>query len=239
MAITNVAYSPPQTTSTVQTSAYQSHKTSESAVQVKESKTAYETGAVYEKGSQEEKATYSVNKMSKADREALVVQLKADQEKQQSQLTNMVSKMMGKQATAAVNSLARISEAPQSRGGLPRAELEGRYGNANMWKFLASGDYKVDAATKAQAQKEISEDGYWGVKQTSQRLFDFASALAGDDVEKMKKMQSAMEKGFKLATKAWGRELPSISRDTMDAANKLFDDYYASKGKNKNNITEE
>ena len=42
-------------------------------------------------------------------------------------------------------------------------------------------------------------------------------------------MQAAMEKGFKLATKAWGRELPSISRDTMDAANKLFDDYYKSK----------
>ena len=28
-------------------------------------------------------------------------------------------------------------------------------------------------------------------------------------------------------------------RDTMDAANKLFDDYYASKEKNKNTITEE
>lgn len=45
----------------------------------------------------------------------------------------------------------------------------------------------------------------------------------------MKEMQAAMEKGFKLATKAWGGELPSISRDTMDAANKLFDDYYRSK----------
>ena len=87
----------------------------------------------------------------------------------------------------------------------------------------------MDAATKAQAQKDISEDGYWGVKQTSQRLFDFASALAGDDVEKMQEMQKAMQKGFKLATKSWGRELPDISNSTLDAANKLFDDYYASK----------
>ena len=68
------------------------------------------------------------------------------------------------------------------------------------------------------------------MKQTSQRLFDFASALAGDDVEKMKEMQKAMEKGFKLATKAWGKELPSISNDTLSAANQLFDDYYKSKG---------
>ncbi len=37
---------------------------------------------------------------------------------------------------------------------------------------------------------------YYGVKQTSQRLFDFAAALAGDDVDKMKEMQKAMEKGF-------------------------------------------
>ena len=38
-----------------------------------------------------------------------------------------------------------------------------------------------------------------------------------------------MEKGFKQATGAWGRDLPSISQQTLDAANKLFDDYYKSK----------
>ncbi len=106
------------------------------------------------------------------------------------------------------------------------------YGKAtgnDIWKTLASGNFTVDPTTKAQAQKDISEDGYWGVKQTSQRLFDFASALAGDDVEKMKEMQAAMEKGFKMATKAWGKELPGICSETMSAANKLFEDYYKSK----------
>lgn len=101
--------------------------------------------------------------------------------------------------------------------------------NSLFEQAKASGDYTVDAATKAQAQKDISEDGYWGVKQTSHRLFDFACALAGDDVDKMKEMQAAVEKGFKQATGAWGRELPSICKDTFDATNKLFDDYYASK----------
>ena len=87
----------------------------------------------------------------------------------------------------------------------------------------------VDEETVKKAQEDIAEDGYWGVKQTSQRLFDFASALAGDDVDKMKEMQKAMEKGFKLATGAWGKKLPSICSETMDAANKLFEDYFASK----------
>ena len=87
----------------------------------------------------------------------------------------------------------------------------------------------VDAETKAKAQEDISEDGYYGVKQTSQRLFDFACALAGDDVDKMKEMQAAIEKGYKKAEKTWGKELPEICQQTLDATNKMFDDYYASK----------
>ena len=173
-------------------------------------------GVVYEKGSTEVTGLYSKMKMSKADRSALVSQLKADMEEQKQQLMDFVHKTLAGQV--------------------------GTYGKAtgnDIWKTLAGGNFTVDAATKAQAQKEISEDGYWGVKKTSQRLFDFASALAGDDVDKMKEMQKAMEKGFKMATKAWGRELPSISKDTMDAANKLFEDYYRSKEQNENlQITE-
>ena len=63
----------------------------------------------------------------------------------------------------------------------------------------------------------------------TERLFDFASALAGDDVEKMKKMQTAMQKGFKQATGAWGKDLPDICQKTLDAANQKFEDYYKSK----------
>lgn len=161
--------------------------------------------AVYEKSSKESsKATYSVNKMSKEDRAALIKQLKADQASREQNLVNLVNKMMSQQTSA--------------------------YGHANnIWKFIASGNYTVDAETQAQAKADIAEDGYYGVKQTSQRLFDFASALAGDDIEKMKKMQAAVEKGYKLAEKAWGGELPGISQDTLAATNKLFEDYYASK----------
>ena len=167
--------------------------------------TASEEAAVYEKsGKNAKSATYSVNKMSSEDRAALVDKLKADQASRQQQLVDIVHKMMSQQTNA--------------------------YGQANnIWRFLASGKYTVDPQTRAQAQADIAEDGYYGVKQTSQRLFDFASALAGDDVEKMKEMQAAIEKGYKLATKTWGGELPGICKETMEATNKLFDEYYASK----------
>lgn len=164
--------------------------------------------AIYVKSDAEDakKATYSVNKMSKEDRAAVVEQLKADQAYRQQQLTDIVAKTLTGQSKSF--SLATGDE---------------------FWRMFADGKVTVDAAAKAKAQEDISEDGYWGVKQTSERLFDFASALAGDNVEMMEKMQKAMDKGFGQATKTWGKELPSISKDTYDAANKLFEEYYASK----------
>ncbi|MCR5688143.1 MAG: hypothetical protein K6G58_08990 [Lachnospiraceae bacterium] len=165
--------------------------------------TAPSAAAVYEKSAAAEKpATYSINKMSAEDRAALVQQLKQDEADRRSQLADLVQKMFSEQA-----GVSKLSElfTPENLRNVSEADIE-------------------------QAKKDIAEDGYWGVKQTSQRLFDFASALAGDDPEKMKEMQKAIETGFKEATGAWGDELPSICKDTFDAANKLFDEYYASKG---------
>ena len=163
---------------------------------------ASDVAAVYEKGSSaEQKATYSINKMSAEDRAALVQQLKQDQIDRQNQLAQLVQKMFSDQA-----GVSKLSEL-----------------------FSPENLKNVSAEDIAQAKKDIAEDGYWGVKETSQRLFDFASALAGDDPEKMKEMQEAMAKGFKEATGAWGDELPDICKDTLAAANKMFDEYYASK----------
>lgn len=87
--------------------------------------------------------------MSAEDRKALVNQLKADLDSRKQSLVNIVQSMMGKQAKTF--SVANDENA--------------------MWKFLASGDYTVDAATKEQAQKDISEDGYWGVKSDFSETF--------------------------------------------------------------------
>ena len=153
------------------------------------------------------KDTAVTGKMSDSERSALVQSLKDDLNNQMSRFTNMMTQMFQKQGIT-----ANLSQ-----------------GN-DFWKFMASGNYSVDAKTKADAQAAISEDGYWGVSQTSQRIFDFSKALAGDDPEKMKEMQAAVEKGFKQAEDAWGGSLPSICGDTHTAIGKLFDDYYAEKG---------
>lgn len=175
--------------------------------------TSEKAAVVYEKSSDtSKKGTYSVTKMSAEQRSALIEQLKSDQETRQQQLMDIAKQLMTKQGTAYQNSIFSIETDDDS-----------------VWKFLASGEYTVDEAAQEQAKQLISEDGYYGIKQTSERLFDFASALAGDDEELMQKMQKAIHKGYEEATKSWGKELPSICKDTLDATDKLFEEYYTSK----------
>ena len=167
--------------------------------------------AVYEKTAQvdSKKEPYKINKMSKEDRAALVKALKEEVEARQKQFLDLVTQSITGQGQ-------KIAIATDNLG--------------DVWKKLAKGEFTVSEAAKKQAAEDISEKGYWGVEQTSKRMFDFASALAGDDVNQMKAMQAAMEKGYKEATRAWGKELPEISKKTLAAANKLFDEYYKSKG---------
>lgn len=158
-----------------------------------------DSGVVYEKSS--EAQTDSSKKTYKPNTE-LISKLKADADARTEQLRSLVQQLFTKQGNA--------------------------YGIASgddMWKFLASGNFTVDAATKAQAQADIADDGYWGVAQTSDRILDFAKALSGGDPSKIEELKNAFIKGFKQATGAWGRDLPSISSKTYDATIEKFDQW--------------
>lgn len=158
-----------------------------------ESSTKTDTGVVYEKSSDQTSGT-----VTKKTDYALINKLKADAEERTSQLRSLVEKMMTKQGET--------------------------YGKANdIWSVLSSGNFTVDAATKAQAQADIAEDGYWGVSQTSSRILDFATALTGGDPGKIEEMRNAFKKGYEQAEKTWGGKLPEISQKTYDAVMEGFD----------------
>lgn len=154
-----------------------------------------ESGVVYEKS---DEAAVDSSKKTYTPNTALISKLKADADARTEQLRSLVEKLLTKQGNA--------------------------YGAAtDMWQFLASGNFTVDAATKAQAQEDISEDGYWGVNQTSDRILDFAKALSGGDPDKIEELREAFKKGFKQATGVWGKDLPDISQKTYDAVMEKFD----------------
>ncbi|MBW2648194.1 MAG: hypothetical protein JRE23_18990 [Deltaproteobacteria bacterium] len=95
---------------------------------------------------------------------------------------------------------------------------------------IASGDTSIDLRdlTPAEAQSLISEDGYWGVEQTSDRIVQFAISLAGNDPTKLEEMKAAIDKGFQMASKALGGSLPEISSKTYDAIMEKLDAWVAS-----------
>lgn len=82
---------------------------------------------------------------------------------------------------------------------------------------------KVDPQTRAEAQELISEDGYWGVEKTSDRIVQFAIAAAGNDPGKLETIRAAVEKGFAMASDALGSVLPEICLKTHDAIMEKLD----------------
>lgn len=143
----------------------------------------------------QEAATYETNANQsthtvKSDRET-IERLKADAEARNAQLRSLVEKMFLEQG---------------------KTLLAGD----NIYELLRTGKVNVDHETAQKAQQEISEDGYYGVEQTSERLVSFAKALSGNDPEKGEMLMDAVKKGFEQATKAWGGELPDICKKTLD-----------------------
>ncbi|EAI3388210.1 hypothetical protein AAID95_07730 [Campylobacter coli] len=70
----------------------------------------------------------------------------------------------------------------------------------------------------------ISEEGFFGIDNTANRIADFVIKGAGNDVEKLKKGLEGIKQGFEQAEKIWGGELPQISQDTIEATIKKVSD---------------
>jgi hypothetical protein len=145
-----------------------------------------------------EKKTY------KMDAEA-VEAMKADLNTNMDALKQMVTKLLDTQAGVGNVAMDNIHE------------LLGRISEAGG----------IDQLSKSQAQELISEDGYWGVNQTSDRILNFAKALTGGDPEKIEEMKAAFQKGFEEAENLWGGKgkLPEISYQTYDKVMEGFEEW--------------
>ena len=70
----------------------------------------------------------------------------------------------------------------------------------------------------------ISEEGFFGIDNTANRIADFVIKGAGNDVQKLKKGLEGIKQGLETAEKIWGGELPQISQDTIEATIKKVSD---------------
>ncbi|MHB8129391.1 MAG: hypothetical protein ACYDEX_10365 [Mobilitalea sp.] len=169
-----------------------------SAAKTKTNQNQQVVGEEKQKNTESESAVVYEKSEQKAEKKVYqrdtvsIDKLIAEAEKRTQSLRNLVEKMMRKQGKA--------------------------YDDAtDIYTLLREGKLEVDPETRAQAQKDIAEDGYWGVDKTSERMLSFAKALSGGDPSKANEMIDAVKKGFEEATKAWGGELPEISKRTLEA----------------------
>lgn len=77
--------------------------------------------------------------------------------------------------------------------------------------------------TPDEATKLVSEDGFFGITQTSDRVSGFVFSFAGDDIEKLQKGRDGIVQGFEEANKLFGGNLPEISYKTQERTLALID----------------
>lgn len=166
------------------TTAYDSAKLNkETEKKATDTSTTYDEGVAAEFTKSEETTE---TKTAKRDT-ATIEKLLAEAEQRTAQLRSLVEKMLLKQGQKFVSL-------------------------ADTFEMIKEGTLEVDDETAKEAAKEVADDGYWGVEQTSERLFSFAKALAGNDPAYADTMLEALQKGFDEATSAWGGELPELCK---------------------------
>jgi hypothetical protein len=186
------------------TSTYAATSTTDSAKSQAASQESTSTASVKDEAAVYEKSTETKKDSANQiyDKESIVAKLKADQQSRIDSMNSLVQKLLGKQAE--------------------KFDIANSNNLASTFRTIAG---QVDQATIDEAKESISEDGYWGVNQTSDRLVSMAIALSGGDTDKADEMMAAIEKGYKQATKAWGEDLPQISQDTLEATRQKMEDW--------------
>ena len=75
-----------------------------------------------------------------------------------------------------------------------------------------------------EAKDLVSENGFFGVTQTSNRVSNFVLNFAGNDLELLQKGREGIVQGFDEAKKMFGGELPEISYKTQERTLALIDE---------------
>lgn len=82
----------------------------------------------------------------------------------------------------------------------------------------------ITELSQKEASDLISDDGFFGVKQTSDRVSNFVFSFAGNDPELLQKGRDGIVQGFDEAKKMFGGELPDISYKTQERTLALIDE---------------
>ena len=180
-------------------------------------------------------AAYSVD-ISKAGQQAAQEAADAEQDQQTQEVTKGLSseQVDALQADIDYNQQVMLNlmiQALQDTNDRLQGWLDDGTGVLNF------GGVKIDAArfgmpevatNPEDAAKAVADGGDWSVDAVATRIFDLASAIAGNDPTKLEQMRSAVEEGFRQAGLTWKdatgqNDMPDITSKTYDELMSRFD----------------
>lgn len=111
-------------------------------------------------------------------------------------------------------------------------------GNKEMFDFLSgknsSSDFSLEnigyegkpitELSVDEANDLLSDEGFFGINQTSSRVANFVLNFSGDDVELLKEGREGVVRGFEEAQKLFNGQLPEISIKTQERTLSLIDE---------------
>ncbi len=103
----------------------------------------------------------------------------------------------------------------------------------SQWQQLAQKlmrDKPELPATADEAQALVSDQGFYGVPKTAERLAQFVIRGAGEDEQLLQAGRAGILKGFEQAQKLWGGELPEIAQRSIEEALRQIDEHISSLG---------
>ena len=103
--------------------------------------------------------------------------------------------------------------------------LSGKENSSGMsLKNIGYEGKPITELTPDEAKQLVSEDGFFGITQTSDRVANFVFSFAENDLELLQKGREGIIQGFEEAKKMFGGELPEISYKTQERTLSLIDE---------------
>ncbi len=136
---------------------------------------------------------------------------------------NLKSVEVTKDNTTAQNALMNLTNNTELFNFLSGKELESGFS-------LSSIGYDGKPITELsahEAQDLVSDNGFFGITQTSDRVSSFVLNLSGDNLEALQESRKGVVQGFNEAEKMWGGTLPEISYETQERTLKIIDEKIA------------
>ena len=131
---------------------------------------------------------------------------------------------MNAKAMAAGNSVGQsgLNASKDQQSVLDFLSGKGKINDMSLEDIGYKGKPIMDLSPE-EATDLVSENGFFGITQTSDRVSNFVFSFAGDDLEKLQKGRDGIVKGFEEANKMFGGNLPEISYKTQERTLALID----------------